>query len=492
MDLKQKVESLSIIETKALKALDSEKPETMEKIAQKSGLPIDSVRRAIEWLKEKELAKVEEEKTETIVLTAIGKSSLNKALPERLFVEALQQMDGKGSLENVFKKSQLNRPEFNVAMGLAKRNAWISIQRGKKTVLEFTGLEKDFLAGNYPLEKTMKKIKEALELNKEEKKALEEALKRGLAEKVVEVGKKALLTADGKKAIALLRTVKKRAYNVHGAVPKIFIGKKHAYVQFLDHARAKLLELGFKEMESPLITQEFYNFDALFQPQGHPARQWTDTYQLKQPKTGRLPDKKIVERVKAAHENGWTTGSKGWGYKWSEDIAKKVMPVAHGTAHSARQLVAGVEIPGKYFSIARCYRPDVVDASHLIEFNQMEGIIIGKDFSFRHLLGMLKEFATEFGQTKEIKFLPDYYPFTEPSVQLSVKHPKLGWIELGGAGIFRPELTQPLGVKEPVLAWGIGIDRLAMCALNIKDIRQLFSQDLTWLRNTKQVVWENA
>jgi len=87
-----------------------------------------------------------------------------------------------------------------------------------------------------------------------------------------------------------------------------------------------------------------------------------------------------------------------------------------------------------------------------------------------------------------VKFLPDYYPFTEPSCQLSAKHPELGWIELGGAGIFRPELTQPLGVKEPVLAWGIGIDRLAMLALGIKDIRQLFSQDLSWLRNARQAV----
>ena len=148
MDLKQKVESLSAIEAKALKALDSEKPETMEKIANKSGLPIDSVRRAIEWLKEKELANVKEERRETIVLTAIGKSSLNKALPERLFIEALQQLNGKGSLEDVFKKSQLNRPEFNVAMGLAKRNAWISIMGGKETLLEFTGLEKEFLKLN--------------------------------------------------------------------------------------------------------------------------------------------------------------------------------------------------------------------------------------------------------------------------------------------------------------------------------------------------------
>ena len=101
---------------------------------------------------------------------------------------------------------------------------------------------------------------------------------------------------------------------------------------------------------------------------------------------------------------------------------------------------------------------------------------------------MLKEFAEEFGNAHEVKFMPDYYPFTEPSVQLSAKHPTLGWIELAGAGIFRPELTLPLGVKEPVLAWGVGIDRLAMCALGIKDIRELFSSDLKWLREARQVV----
>ncbi len=488
MDLKQKVKSLSSIESKALKALYSEKLKKMDEIAKKSGLPIDSIRRAIEWLKEKNLAEIVEEKQEQIVLTAIGKSSLRKALPERLFVEALQALEGKGSLEQVYKKSQLNRPEFNVAMGLAKRNAWISIQGGKETILEFTGLEKDFIEGNYPLEKTMKKIKEALELNKEEKKALQEALKRGLAEKTVNVEKKARLTADGKKAIEMLGTVKQRAYNVHGAVPKILVGKKQAYEQFLEKARAKLVAMGFKEMKSPMITQEFYNFDALFQPQGHPARQWTDTYQLKHPKTGKLPGKKFVEQVKAAHENGWKTESKGWEYKWSEEIAKKVMPAAHGTAHSARQMLNGVESPGKYFAIARCYRPDVVDASHLIEFNQLEGIIVGNELNFRHLLGMLKEFAIKFGNATEVKFFPDYYPFTEPSVQLSAKHPVLDWIELGGAGIFRPELTLPLNVKETVLAWGIGIDRLAMLTLGIKDIRKLFSQDLTWLRNARQVV----
>jgi phenylalanyl-tRNA synthetase alpha chain len=122
-----------------------------------------------------------------------------------------------------------------------------------------------------------------------------------------------------------------------------------------------------------------------------------------------------------------------------------------------------------------------------VEFNQIEGIILDESLTFRHLLGILKMFAMEIGGADEVSFLPDYYPFTEPSVQLSAKHPQLGWIELGGAGIFREEVTQPLGVKVPVIAWGIGIDRLAMLKLKINDIRQLFSQDLNWLRRTAVV-----
>jgi phenylalanyl-tRNA synthetase alpha chain len=243
-------------------------------------------------------------------------------------------------------------------------------------------------------------------------------------------------------------------------------------------------------MESPLITQEFYNFDVLFQPQNHPARSWTDTYQLKQPKKGKLPHPKIVEAVKAMHETGGVSASSGWQYSWEQEIASKVMPTAHTTAHSARQLVKGIKVPGKYFSIARCYRPDVVDATHLAEFNQMEGFLVGEELNFRHLLGMLKQFAIEFGGTKEVRFEPSYYPFTEPSVQLNVKHPQLGWMELGGAGMFRPEMLENLGIRGQALAWGIGIDRLAMLKLGIKDIRYLFSEDLNWLRKQPMVAVE--
>ena len=202
-----------------------------------------------------------------------------------------------------------------------------------------------------------------------------------------------------------------------------------------------------------------------------------------------MPDPKLVERVKEAHETGGKTGSTGWGYKWDPEKASRLMPIAHDTAISPKTLSSKeLQIPGKYFQIVRCYRPDVLDATHLIEFNQVGGFILGENINFRHLLGVLKMFAIEFAGTNQVKFLCDYYPFTEPSVQLSAKHPQLGWIEFAGAGIFREEMMKPLGIDVPCIAWGVGVDRLAMFRLGIQDIRYLFSTDLRWLREQKVLV----
>lgn len=486
MDLQAIASSLSDIERATLKALAAREELSIEELSSESRLNIDSVRRAVNWLREKGFVELKETSKSSLKLTPAGKSSLSKGLPERMFVEALQQLGGKASIDDVRKKSLLNTPEFNVAMGIAKRNAWIAIRKEKGIVLELTGLEKQLIGGSYALENALKEI--GNNENAENKKLVNELIKRGLAEETTSVERIVKINDTGKKALQLLGKVKKRSYDVKGTVPKIFIGKRQPYMQFIAKLRRKLVEMGFKEMQSPLITQEFYNFDVLFQPQNHPARSWTDTYQLKAPSKGSLPNKRIVNAVKASHENGGKTGSIGWKYDWSAAIAARLMPAAHGTAHSARQLVKGVKVPGKYFAIARCYRPDIIDANHLIEFNQMEGFIVDKNLNFRNLLGMLKEFAIEIAGAEDVKFYPDYYPFTEPSVQLSAKHPKMGWIEFAGAGVFRPEMMLPLGIKETAIAWGLGIDRLAMFVLGIKDMRQLFSTDLEWLRKSKMVV----
>jgi phenylalanyl-tRNA synthetase alpha chain len=148
-------------------------------------------------------------------------------------------------------------------------------------------------------------------------------------------------------------------------------------------------------------------------------------------------------------------------------------------------LAAQPDVPGKYFSIARCFRYDQVDATHATDFFQIEGIVLGEDINFRTLLGLLNLFAREVAQAKDVKFLPAYFPFTEPSVELHVRHSKLGWMELGGAGLLRAEVTLPLGVSVPVIAWGLGLDRMAMVALGIHDIRELFTDNLDLIRSTR-------
>jgi len=238
-------------------------------------------------------------------------------------------------------------------------------------------------------------------------------------------------------------------------------------------------------MRGPLVESEFWNSDALFMPQFHPARDIHDVYFVNHPKSVTTLPEPHAFQVARTHESGWKTGSRGWRYRFDLKRAQRLVLRSQGTAVSARTLAASPKIPGKYFSIARCFRYDLVDATHAPDFFQVEGIALGEKITFRTLLGLLELFATEMAHATEIKYLPAYFPYTEPSVEMHVRHPRLGWMELGGAGLFRPEVTLPLGVKVPVIAWGLGLDRMAMVALGIGDIRDLFSSDLDLIRTKR-------
>ncbi|MEM0083745.1 MAG: phenylalanine--tRNA ligase subunit alpha, partial [Candidatus Nezhaarchaeales archaeon] len=170
-----------------------------------------------------------------------------------------------------------------------------------------------------------------------------------------------------------------------------------------------------------------------------------------------------------------------WGYKWSEEQAARLILRSHTTAVSARFLAGKPKPPVRMFCISKVFRPDVIDATHFIEFTQVDGIYGDKGVNLRSLFGILQDFVKRLG-FEDIKFRPSYFPFTEPSVEGSVYHPKLGWIECLGAGMFRPEVLESLGIDYPVAAWGIGIDRLAMALLQISDIRELCSRNLKFLR----------
>jgi phenylalanyl-tRNA synthetase alpha chain len=283
------------------------------------------------------------------------------------------------------------------------------------------------------------------------------------------------------------KTLSFRSYNLQSRPARLLPGRRNPYVQFLESVKDKLVSLGFAEFDGSLVETEFWNGDALFMPQFHSARDIHDVYYLAEPTKAASIEEPYQSRVAATHENGGTTGSRGWGYGFDREFTKRLVLRSQGTVLSARQLPTA-SVPGKYFGIARCFRYDKVDATHLSDFYQTEGIVLGEDVNMRTLLGFLEMFAVEVAGAKEVKYVPGYFPFTEPSVEVHIKHPVLGWFELGGAGIFRPEVTEPLGITVPVLAWGIGIDRMALMALGLNDLRELFSYDIENVRLRRALV----
>ena len=500
------IQTLHTYEKKVILVLSS--ANTLPDIAKQSGLQEIEAMRGLQWLENKDIVKISEDIKETVDLDTNGKEYLKLGLPERRFLKAVKKNT---PISEIINKSGITKEEVNICLGTLKGKAAITIKKDKglsisqlpqaQKLLEKESLEEQFLKKQFPI-----KLKE---LKEEEKFALENLKKRKNIIKIeIRKIKKAHLTEFGKKLVSKgikfenlhdrltpkmlkdnsWKTKKLRRYDIKINVPKISGGKKQHYRKFLDEVRTKFLSIGFKEMFGPLVETEFWNMDALFMPQFHSARDIHAAYYVKDPKYGKV-DEKLIEKVKSSHEIGKGTISKGWQYKFDTNKTKQLILRTQGTALSARMLASkDLKIPGKYFAIARCFRPDVVDATHSADFNQVEGIIAEEGLNFKHLKGLLKLFAEEFAQTDQIKITPAYFPFTEPSAELHAKHPELGWIELGGSGIFRPELVKPLLGKEiSVLAWGLGIDRLAMFNLGIKDIRELFSHNLEFLRNSKVI-----
>jgi phenylalanyl-tRNA synthetase alpha chain len=272
-----------------------------------------------------------------------------------------------------------------------------------------------------------------------------------------------------------------RPYNVKVPPARLMVGRTNPYAKFLEDVKDKLVSLGFEEFDGPLVETEFWNSDALFMPQFHAARDIHDVYYIAEPKQAQAIEEPWLSQVAAAHESGGNTGSRGWNYSFDREFTKRLILRSQGTVMSAKTL-PHAKIPGKYFGMLRCFRYDRVDATHLSDFYQTEGIVLGEEVNLRTLLGFLEMFALEVAGAKEVKYVPGYFPFTEPSVEVHIKHPVLGWFELGGSGIFRPEVTASLGVHVPVAAWGIGIDRMALMALGLNDLRELFSYDIEHIR----------
>ena len=257
-------------------------------------------------------------------------------------------------------------------------------------------------------------------------------------------------------------------------------GRAHPMQALIERIRSIFLEMGFSELVDDYVQSAGWNMDALFIPQDHPAREMQDTFYLSNPKNIDVDDQ-LLDTWSDIHQNGGETGSRGWGGTFSKEISKRPLLRTHTTVNTIQYLARNPDKAARVFSVDRVFRNESIDRTHLPEFHQIEGIILEPQANLQMLVTTLKTFYAKMG-LPEVRVRPAYFPYTEPSLEIEVKW-RGKWLELGGAGIFRPEVTEPLGISWPVSAWGMGLERLAMLVLNLDDIRQLYISDIEWLQN---------
>ena len=450
------------IEKKIIVTLKENQKQTPEQLGSSTNLSADQVRRGIEWLKLKGFANVSESTTSDFRLGKNGIESLEKGLPERRLLDLLK--DGPKSLSELQKEIGV---AFGPAMGLARKNKWIDVFEDKisatKTPTELPG------------EKTLKQIAEGKVSSQYlDQKDLSSLLRRPdfIIEDVTKI-REISLTNSAKN---LKISEDSGAIDVEAKVPEIFVARTHPLKDIIDEIREIFVTLGFSEIIGNMTQSSFWNFDALFTPQDHPARELQDTFFLDGIVAKKTGTPEQIKKVSESHK-------KNWRYLWDINEARKMVLRTHTTCVTIKHLAENKPEEARVFSLGRVFRNEKVSYKHLVEFNQIEGVVVGKNATLRDLMGIQREFYKRIGITK-IKFWPTFFPYTEPSLQTMVYNERLGkWVELFGMGIFRPEVTKPLGITKPVLAWGGGIERIAMLKYELDDVREFYDNNLNWLRS---------
>jgi len=493
-ELRKIAESLHPLERKLLPSITST---SLTDLSAKSGIPESEIMRPLQWLKEKGLVDIRESLTQTIVLGPNGRLYAEKGLPEKRIFNALEK---EHQSESIKKLAVVNDGEYNSSLGILRKKGLIEIRPD--------AIRKIAPAHSFPEEEFLQKLPLALEgISESNRKFFHELrtrkdivdtlIKRVFLVVITDLGEKLQkikfddiidnITPD-LLASGDWKDKSFRRYDITIPSSKIYGGRRHFVREAREYVKSIWLDLGFSEMTGSIVQTSFWNFDTLFTAQYHPVREMQDTFFIKEPSLGRLPDKHLLAAVRDAHEHGGNTGSTGWQYAWKEAEAKKNVLRTHTTPLSVQAIsrLKTSDLPAKFFSVGDVFRNETVDWSHLFEFAQSEGIVVDEDANLRNLLGYLKEFFKKMGYDK-IRARPAYFPYTEPSVEIDVFHPvHKKWVELGGSGIFRPEVTVPLlGRDVPVLAWGLGLGRILTNYYGITDIRDLYKNDLKQLREMK-------
>lgn len=482
---------------------------TFRALARETGMQEVETMRALQWLENKEVLTLENKNTVTIHLDKNGEEAFENALPERAILNELK--NNPGTIQELAERAKIDSRGAGAAVGILKKKNYVTLEAGTLNITK-EGKDADVKT---PLELLIQKIGKKTQghdaLSKEEQALIKDSQKRSLFKEIEErdriihltkLGKK-LLKADLSKEYSERVTTddlktgawkekEYRSYDVTINVPTKTYGKKHFVNEAIDGIKQVWIELGFQEMDGDMVQTAFWDLDALFVPQDHPAREMQDTFYLDAPGQ-KIEDTQAYKRVKAVHENGGDTGSLGWRTPFDKEESEQLLLRTHTTVLSARTLreigKGNKSIPGKFFAVNSVFRNEDLDWKHLFEFHQVEGIVVDPNASFAHLLGYLELFFKKVGYEK-VRFRPAHFPYTEPSVEVDGWHPeKKQWIELTGAGLFRPEVTKTLiGKETPVLAWGIGMERSISEYFGITDIRQLYGNDLKQLRTMKKWV----
>ena len=484
------------IEAKVLGALKDQEWADFDSLPRSAGLLPDQVRRSVQWLSSKGFIEVQQ----SILAMLVLRSS---SAPELSLVERLREADHALPIEDL-KKLFKSDDEFSAALGRARASSWVNV------TISAVGSLVSLIDREGPtrLERLLTQLAKPVEeerVSPELRPLVPDLVKRGIVERVEERSTRIRITQSGLSAIVsaadvgyierltpdLLSTgrwkgVELRPIDVKAPAPRFYPGRRHPVPEFIREVKEAYISMGFTEIEGSAIQPALWNFDALFTPQDHPGRELQDTFYLKGIEDESIKRVGVVARIASTHEDGWRTGSRGWGYRWSTEEARRLVLRTHNTVLTIRALESSKK-DLRVFALGKVFRNESLDYKHLAEFHQMDGIIVGGGLNTTHLMGFLTEFYRKLGM-RDVKLWPSYFPYTEPSLQV-VGYSDLArdWVELGGSGIFRPEVTWPLGVRKPVLAWGLGIERLILLRLGLDDLRVLYDNDLGWLRRRASI-----
>ena len=503
-DLKTIAQSLSALERKILPYLKDSM--TLQELVQTSKLQEVEVGRGLMWLENRGVISKEVRSEEVVTLGPNGRLAIAHGLPEFRIMQAILEQP---ALISDLVNETLPQGEIMSSIGILKSLRLVDVNKteaGLQFMITSAGLalvqhnlyapQKCILAHqNYPLSVSS--------LSNDDKSIIQNLTKRKDFMKIETLKTTTITLQDlGKQLIAanfdfsdveeqltsgMLKTggwkgKTFRTYDVTSGVPAVSGGRRHPNREAANIIRDVYLSMGFQEMSGPWVETAFWCMDSMWIPQDHPARDEQDTFFIGA--LGDLPDAELVRRVKDVHENGADTGSIGHGTPWNAKLAQQLILRTHSTATTFRMFGEhGIKDDGKYFYVANVFRNEAVDATHLAEFLQAEGFVIGDNLTLTDLMGFIKEFYARLGIHK-IRFKPTYNPYTEPSLEAHYyDEQKCKWYALINSGIFRPESLYPYGIKKTVIAWGMGASRVASLLNKKNNLRELVGPtvDFDWI-----------